>query len=84
MVACWGGMSRSSTIVLCYLIQNKNKTAYEAITQVRSKRDIIPSKQQLIYIARLHNNVFGYENINIIDDDVSLDTVRKLAVAEKK
>ena len=79
LVSCWAGMSRSATIVICYLMQKKHMTAYEAITQVRQNRDVSPSKQMLIYIARLHNKTFGFENVDINDVDLSLDFVRKMA-----
>ena len=84
LVACHAGISRSSTIVICYLIQRKKQTAYDAITQIRKNRDVIPSKQQLIYIARMHNKIFGFDNIDVIDIDVSLNFTRKLALKDNK
>ena len=40
LVHCFAGVSRSSTCVIAYLMQEKKKTFFEAFTFVRSKRQI--------------------------------------------
>ena len=83
MVACHAGMSRSATVLLCYLIQKEKMTAFEAITQIREIRNILPSGQQLIYVARLHNKVFGHDNVEVIDGEIPLTYLRKMFLATK-
>ncbi len=61
-------------------MKEKAMTAYEAITQVRTNRDVNPSKQQLIYVARLHNSLFGYENVQVIDEEFPLTELRKMVL----
>ena len=78
VVSCHGGLSRSATTVLCFLIKIKKMTAFEAITQVRQLRDINPSRPQLIYVAKMHNQVFGFENIDVIDVEFPVSYVRQL------
>jgi len=83
MVACHAGMSRSATAVLCYLIQKEKMTAFEAITQVREIRNILPSGQQLIYVARLHNEIFGHADVEVIDGEIPLTYLRQMYLALK-
>ena len=78
MVACHGGLSRSATTVLCYLILHERMSAYDAITQLRQIRNISPSKQQLLYIARLHNKEFGFQDVDEDDDDNPVSFIRQL------
>ena len=52
-------------------------TAYEALTHLRKARNINPSKQQLLYVAKLHNKTFGYE-VNEDDDQSPVSYVRSL------
>ena len=80
LVTCFAGVSRSATTVICYLIQKKNMTAYEALTQVRTHRDVNPSHQQLIYVAKLHNKKFGYDNVEVIDEEFPLTEFRKMVI----
>ena len=72
------GMSRSATVVLCYLIRAKKMSAIEAIKQLRRHRDVNPSRQQLIYVARMHNRVHGFEGVNVQDKEFPLSELRKL------
>ena len=77
MVTCAGGISRSSTTVISYLILKKKISAFEALKQIRKHRDVFPSKQQLLYIAKIHNKVFDYEEVEIVDVDMSMSEGRK-------
>ena len=70
MVNCFGGISRSSTVILSYMILKKNFGAHEAIRTVRSKQEIIPSKLYLSILAKLHNTVHGFDNVQMIGDDI--------------
>lgn len=78
LVTCFAGISRSATVVLCYLISKKQISAFEALKMLRQARDVFPSKQQLIYVARLHNDTFGHEAIDVIDDDLAIDGMRAI------
>ena len=78
MVACHGGMSRSPTTVICYLILKRKMTAFDALTELRKARNINPSKQQLLYVAKLHNKIFGFEGVNEDDDENPISFIRSL------
>lgn len=80
MVVCSGGMSRSATTVICYLMRGENMTACQAITQLRQSRDVNPSKQQLLYVARLQNKICGHENVQVIDPQCPISYLRQLIV----
>ncbi len=78
MVNCFGGISRSSTVIMSYLILKKKMSAQEAIRTVRSKHEAIPSKQHLANLAIFHNRVHGFKDVDVIDDSMDLDMARKL------
>ena len=67
MLTCQAGMSRSATVLICYLMLKQNKTVEEAIKEIRNAREVMPSKQQLIYIAKLSNKLNGFENFDVMD-----------------
>ena len=67
LLTCHGGMSRSATVLICYLMLKQKKSVEDAITELRQVREIVPSKQQLIYVAKLHNKLHGFENIDVMD-----------------
>ena len=61
-------------------MQKKGFNAFEAISEVRKNRDVNPSKQQLIYVAKLHNKIFGFENVEVIDEEFPLSEFRKMVI----
>ena len=77
MVTCDAGISRSTSTVLCYLITKKNISAYEALKEIRQFRDVYPSKQQLLYVAKVHNKKFGFEDVEVVDVDMTMDKGRQ-------
>lgn len=51
LVHCKEGVSRSATLVLAYLVRDQEMTLQDAVSLVRSKREILPNQgflQQLI------------------------------------
>lgn len=51
LVHCKEGVSRSATLVLAYLVRDQEMTLKDAVSLVRSKREILPNRgflQQLI------------------------------------
>ena len=84
MVSCFGGVSRSSTTVVSYLIKNRQMTAYDALTALRTHRNVNPSKQQLLYIAKLHNKIHGFKNINEDDYKEGISKGRQLILGDAK
>jgi len=56
-VNCLKGMSRSSTVVLAYLMQRKNMTAIDALTIVRRHRAVCPNDGFLKQLAELDNKL---------------------------
>ena len=67
MVTCAAGISRSSSTVLCYMIIKKDISAYDALKEIRQFRDVYPSKQQLMYVAKVHNKKFGFDDVEVVD-----------------
>ena len=67
MVTCAAGISRSTSTVLCYMIMKKNISAYDALKEIRQFRDVYPSKQQLMYVAKVHNKKFGFDDVEVVD-----------------
>ena len=57
LVNCLKGMSRSSTVVLAYLMLRKNMTAMDALTVVRRHRSICPNDGFLQQLAELDNKL---------------------------
>jgi len=57
LVNCQKGVSRSSTVVLAYLMLKKNMTAVEALLKVRESRDVKPNHGFLLQLADLDNNL---------------------------
>jgi hypothetical protein len=53
-VHCQMGISRSSTIVLAYLIMKQGFTAQEAVRTVRARRQIIPNEGFLRQLCQLN------------------------------
>merc|ERR1712117_83139 len=53
MVNCLMGMSRSSTCVLAFLMIKRDKSAVEALAQIRQHRDVRPNDGFLRQIAEL-------------------------------
>ena len=51
------GMSRSATCVLAYLMLRQNMTAVEALTEVRTHRDVRPNDGFLRQLADLDNKL---------------------------
>jgi len=84
LLTCMGGMSRSATVIICYLMIKQKKSAEEAITQLRACREVIPSKQQLIYVAKLHNRLQGLDNIDVVDTTLEMSTMRQVAIQNDK
>ena len=84
MVSCYGGISRSATTVVCYLIKNRQMTAFDALTAIRTHRNVNPSAQQLLYIAKLHNKIHGFENVNEDDYKQGISKGRQLVLKDEK
>ena len=84
LVTCAAGISRSTTTVICYLILKKNITAFEALKQIRKNRDVFPSKQQLLYISKIHNKTFGFQDVEVVDMDMSLSKSRRKVLVQNK
>ena len=61
------------------MILKKNISAFDAIKIIRQIRDVSPSKQQLLYVASIHNKHFGFKNIDVNDDPDPMTLVRSLA-----
>ena len=57
LVNCLKGMSRSSTVVLAYLMLRKNMTAMDALTVVRRHREVCPNDGFLQQLAELDNKL---------------------------
>lgn len=83
---CKAGISRSSSVVITYLILKKNMTAGKAIATLRKKRDILPSDQFLVHIANISNKHHGLASVDPIDDlsVLQLDGMRKFLVAAEE
>ena len=84
LLACMGGMSRSATVIICYLMIKQKKSAEEAITQLRTCREVVPSKQQLIYVAKLHNRLQGLDDIDVVDTPLEMSHMRQVAIENDK
>ena len=84
LLACMGGMSRSATVIICYLMIKQKKSAEEAITQLRTCREVVPSKQQLIYVAKLHNRLQGLDDIDVVDTPLEMSHMRQIAIENDK
>nr|XP_020445346.1 dual specificity protein phosphatase 26-like [Monopterus albus] len=54
-----GGVSRSATLVLAYLMLKQNLTLVEAICAVKDKRGIIPNRGFLRQLIKLNGQLFG-------------------------
>ena len=78
LITCFAGMSRSATAIIMFLMLHENMTAFDALAEVRNARDVFPSKDQLLYVARLHNKLFGFENQDVIDVDLKDDPLRSI------
>lgn len=57
LVHCFMGISRSSTIVLAYLMLRKNLSAEESLRSVRQHRDISPNNGFLQQLCDLENSL---------------------------
>jgi len=55
-VHCRQGISRSSTLVLAFLISRRGYTAQEAVREVRRQREIIPNDGFLQQLCELNEN----------------------------
>ena len=80
LLTCMGGMSRSATVIICYFMIKQKKSAAEAITLLRKCREVLPSRQQLIYVAKLHNKLNGHENVDVVDINMEISSIRQLAI----
>jgi hypothetical protein len=80
MVVCFVGCSRSATAVVSYLITKKQMTGFDALKQIRQHRDIFPSEEQLGYVARLHNKIHGFKDVDVTDGHTEMTVMRKLAL----
>lgn len=74
MVNCFGGISRSATSVLSYLILKKNYSADEAVKVVKAKRDVRPSNECLCYLANMSNRKLGIPEVTV--DHIEMDPMR--------
>ena len=57
LVNCVGGMSRSSTITVSFLVQKRGMALEEALTSLRQKRDISPNNGFLLSLVKLENSI---------------------------
>ena len=53
LVNCWQGASRSTTIVLAYLVKCEGLDLVEALRLVRAKRDVRPNDGFLLQLIEL-------------------------------
>jgi protein-tyrosine phosphatase len=75
VVCCYGGLSRSGSAVMAYLILKRNMSAVEALTAVKTKRDVHPNNEFLKVLAQMHNHfALGYGR----EEAVPSDAVRML------
>jgi protein-tyrosine phosphatase len=64
LVNCMAGISRSSTIVLVYLMRYYDVNLKEAFKYVKSKRNIIcPNKKFVEYLIQDEKKIFGYNSL---------------------
>ena len=55
----------------------KNISAYDGLKEIRQFRDVYPSKQQLLYVAKVHNKKFGFDDVKVVDVDMTMDKGRQ-------
>ena len=61
LVHCFGGFSRSTSCVLSYLFMKQKLDIREALKEIKTKRDVLPSTQQLAHLANMYNTLHGLE-----------------------
>ncbi|XP_045193963.2 dual specificity protein phosphatase 3-like isoform X1 [Mercenaria mercenaria] len=58
-VHCMSGVSRSSTIVLAFLLMKRNMAVMDAVKTVRNKRKILPNDGFLKELVELSNSLYS-------------------------
>lgn len=80
LVNCFAGLSRSTSCVLAYLVLKKNMDLREALKSVKAKRDVMPSAQQLFFLAKIYNDLHNLES-PAEDDSYAISKFRQLSRA---
>lgn len=70
-VHCMAGISRSSTMVIAYLINHHSQQYHEAIQQVKSKRDIVNPNNGFRQQLASYDLIVSQRNL-IMDNDTDL------------
>jgi protein-tyrosine phosphatase len=61
VVCCYGGLSHSGSAVVAYLVLKRNLSAVEALTAIKTKRDVHLNDKFLKVLAQTHNHfALGY------------------------
>ncbi len=80
-MCCFGGCSRSASSVMAYLMLKRGLSAVEAVTAVKSRRNVQPSNEFLVLLATMHNHlVCGLTMAESVPDDgksVVMDSLRR-------
>ena len=79
LVHCFGGFSRSTSSVLSYLFLKKKLDIREALKEIKCKRDVLPSTQQLAHLASMYNELHGLEAGDEKEDLSRIADYRKLS-----
>ena len=79
VVFCFGGMSRSTSSVLTYLFLKQKLDIRDALQQVKSKRDVLPSAQQLAHLAKMFNKDRGLGEVDENVEEYEMAKYRQLS-----
>jgi protein-tyrosine phosphatase len=71
-VHCMGGMSRSPTVILVYLMRIKGMTLRDAYIHVRSRRKIHPNFGFQRQLVQIEKNLFGTSSVNESEQGFSI------------
>ena len=83
LVFCFAGMSRSTSSVLTYLILKKRIDLREALKIVKSKRDVLPSAQNLAHLSKMFNYERGYGTVEENVEEYETARYRQLSQGKR-